>query len=394
MPRTVTLALLDDDGALLGALPPVEVEVPWWQETASVIAAVQERFGVEVAVLRLLHAPEHFPGGEVTYLAQTGPLSAGELPATRAIDVDLNDHPLRPDYAKPGGPDRSLDWAAEQLHELEFGPIGAATQMRTWNLSAIWRLEAAAGTVWLKQVPAFFAHEPVVLRWLAAEGFGLSVPIQLATDGSRMLLADLPGVDLYAAGLGVRASIAATHHHIQVEAAAQATRLIGLGVPDLRGPRLTEVVTRVTQWYAESDPALEALVAGLSDRWAAIDACGLPDTLVHGDLHPGNARGDEVHQAVLDWGDSFVGHPGFDILRLTERVSEPEGAALIEAWAARWQHAVPGCDPVKAIDLLRPVAALRNAATYARFLANIEPSEHPYHAGDVPFWLHQAALAA
>jgi len=389
MPRTVTLALLDEEGALLGALPAFDVEVPWWQETATVVAAAQERFGIEVAILRLLQAPAEFPGGEVTYLAQTA-----DHPDTEAIDVDLSEHPNRPDYAKPGGPHRSLDWAAEQLRELELGPIGTATQMRTWNLSAIWRLEAAAGTVWLKQVPSFFAHEPIVLRWLTAEGFGLTTPIQLATDGLRMLLADLPGDDLYTAGLGVRASIAAAHHHVQLEAAAQATRLIGLGVPDLRGPLLTEIVTRVSEWYAQGDVALADLVAGLPDRWAAIDACGLPDTLVHGDLHPGNARGDETHQVVLDWGDSFVGHPGFDILRLTERVAEHDAAALIDAWAARWQDAFPGCDPIKAIQLLRPVAALRNAACYARFLARIEPSEHPYHAGDVPFWLRQAALAA
>jgi Phosphotransferase enzyme family len=394
VPRIVTLALLDDHGAPHGALPPFEVEVPWWQETASVISAAWERFGVDVTILRLLRAPEHFPGGEVTYLAETALSPASPRPATQDIDVDLSDDPRRPDYAKPGGPGRSLDWAADQLLDLELGPIGVATQMRTWNLSTIWRLEAAAGIVWLKQVPAFFAHEPVVLRWLAAEGFGLTAPIQLASDGLRMLLAHLPGEDLYRGGLGVRASIAATHHHVQVEAAAQAARLIGLGVPDLRGPALTEIITAVVDEYAPGQPELADLVAGLPDRWAAIDACGLPDTLVHGDLHPGNARGDETHQVVLDWGDSFVGHPGFDILRLTERVAESEAATLIDAWAARWQHAVPGCDPIKAVDLLRPVAALRNAACYARFLAHIEPSEYPYHAGDVPFWLGQATIAA
>jgi len=37
--------------------------------------------------------------------------------------------------------------------------------------------------------------------------------------------------------------------------------------------------------------------------------------------------------------------------------------------------------------LLRPVAALRNAAAYAHFLANIEPVEHRYHAADVGAWL-------
>jgi hypothetical protein len=44
--------------------------------------------------------------------------------------------------------------------------------------------------------------------------------------------------------------------------------------------------------------------------------------------------------------------------------------------------------------LLRPVAALRNAATYAHFVANIEPAERPFHASDVPYYLALAAELA
>ena len=388
MPRTVTLALITDEGAVLGALPPFEVEPRWWHETASIVTGAQKRFGVEVAVLRLLHGELPVPpGGAVTYLAQVS-----EVPriALSPIDVDLADQPNRAAYARLGGPAASLDWAAGQLEELELGPIGTAIQQRTWNLSAIWRLESAAGTVWLKQVPEFFAHEPAVLRWLAMEGFGLTSPMQLATDGLRMLLADLPGADLYGCGNDVLQAIAATQHEVQLTAATQVPRLLDLGIPDLRPSRLTAHLTHTVNEYAGSDPALADLVAGLPDRWAAIDECGLPDTLVHGDLHPGNARGDATHQVVLDWGDSFVGHPGFDILRLTEWLPEPDAGELIDAWAAQWQDAVPGSDPLRAIKLLRPVAALRNAAVYARFLAHIEPAEYPYHADDVPFWLDKA----
>jgi hypothetical protein len=63
-------------------------------------------------------------------------------------------------------------------------------------------------------------------------------------------------------------------------------------------------------------------------------------------------------------------------------------------WAKLWREAVPGCDPQAAVEALRPVAALRNAAAYASFLANIEPNEHPYHAADVPFWLGEAQRIA
>jgi aminoglycoside phosphotransferase (APT) family kinase protein len=120
----------------------------------------------------------------------------------------------------------------------------------------------------------------------------------------------------------------------------------------------------------------------------------MPDTLVHGDLHSGNVRGNEAERTIIDWGDSFWGQPGFDILRLSERLSTEDASALVAYWAAFWREALPGCDPEAAVEALRPVAALRNAAVYAHFLARIEPAEHPYHAGDVPFWLAEAQRIA
>jgi hypothetical protein len=46
------------------------------------------------------------------------------------------------------------------------------------------------------------------------------------------------------------------------------------------------------------------------------------------------------------------------------------------------------------LELFRPVGALRSAATYAAFLDQIEPAEHPYHRADVPLWLDRAATYA
>ncbi|NUT32146.1 MAG: aminoglycoside phosphotransferase family protein [Hamadaea sp.] len=388
MPRIVTLALVRSDGVLLGALPAFRVETPWWQETAEVVAGARDRFGVEVAVLRLLRGENSAPpGGAVTYLAEVATAPAVPL---EPVDVDLADDPRRADYARPGGPAASLDWAADRLADLGLGPIGTVTQQRTWNLSAIWRLETAAGTVWLKQVPRIFLQEHRLLRRLAAEGFGLVTPMQLATDGRRMLLAHIPGEDLYGAALPVRQAIADRLHDIQLTAAVQTEALLDLGVDDLRGPVLSAAVKLMTRGYADLDPALVALVDGLPARMAQVEACGLPETLVHGDFHPGNTRGDENHQVILDWGDAFIGHPAFDILRLTEDVSDADADVLLTAWAQRWREDVPGSAPERAVELLRPVAALRNALVYHRFLRAIEPSEHPYHAADVPYWLKKA----
>lgn len=384
--RTVTLILVDHDANVLGALPPFAVEVPYWPEVGGVVTGARERFGIDVTVLRILSAePPVQPGGEVTYLAQTSALP--EIALTPA-EIDHSEQPNRAPYARVGGPAESLDWAGEALTSSGRGPLTRAEQQRTWNLSAIWKLTTPDGLVWLKQVPHFFAHEAAVIAWLATIGGG---PELIAAYDGRMLLADIPGDDLYRADLAVRHAIAVDLHRYQLASIRDLRRLAAVGVPDRRGPLLAEFLAAVVAEHGGGEPRLDELVAGLDERMAELTACGLPDTLVHGDLHPGNVRGDTQHRTIIDWGDSFLGHPGFDILRLTERVTDDEAAALTTAWAVRWREAVPGSDPERALELMKPLAALRNAAIYAAFLAAIEPAEHPYHASDVEFWLSHAA---
>ena len=196
-----------------------------------------------------------------------------------------------------------------------------------------------------------------------------------------MLLRDIPGDDLYGAGPEVRAAIARDHHALQLASLPALHHLAAVGVPDRRGDRLAD-------WLQVLN---HPLVRPAQQRIDQALGCGVPEALVHGDLHPGNVRGDADHRTVLDWGDAYLGHPAFDILRLTDGLDASQARPLLDAWARRWKEAYPGSDPLRAVDLLRPVAALCAAATYARFVAKIEPSEHSYHADDVPFWLSRAA---
>ncbi|WP_435122372.1 phosphotransferase family protein [Micromonospora tulbaghiae] len=401
MSRTVTLVLLDSAGRPLGALPPFGVPEPWWQEAGSIVAAVRQRHGLEVAVLRLLDADRPGPpGGHVRYLAQV--VAARVAPLEPAVDalgvplepvaVDLAPHPLRQPWAEAGGPADSVAWATGELRRLGCR-VTAVAQQRTWNLSAIWRLDTERGPTWLKQLPPFARHEPTVLAFPGATNSLIDGPVVLAADGEgRMLLADVPGADLYGAGARERAAVAAEHHAVQLRACGVVGELVAAGVPDLRGAGLAGWIRERLAGHDVS--AAAGLLDGLDHRLRQVGDCGLPDTLVHGDLHPGNVRGDDGHRTVIDWADSFVGHPAFDILRLTEDVDADAAARLIDAWARRWRTDVPGSDPHRAVDLLRPVAPLRQAAVYAMFLAAIEPSEHPYHVHDVPAALARAAAVA
>ncbi|MEV7626555.1 phosphotransferase [Actinoplanes sp. NPDC089786] len=392
MGRTVKLVLLDTLGVPLGALPPFDVSVPWWPEVEEVVAGARSRYGIEVQVLRLLTASGATAatgGGTVTYLAQL----AGSPPiAVEPADPDLSPQPCRAPYAEPGGPAASIRWAIAALDALG-SPNAVATQRKTWNLSAIWRLDVAGAPVaWLKQVPEFFAHEPAVLGLVAGVAPGLVPPLLAAGSQGRMLLAHVPGEDGFGAGAGVRAEIAAEWHPVQEHFADRVDDLLAVGLPDAR--LAVEPFARVAAGHRADVDGLGEVIDELPRRLERIAACRLPDTIVHGDLHPGNARIRSGAPAVImDWGDASVGHPADDILRLTEGLPGTEAEALTVAWALRWRAARPDSDPQLAAELMRPVFHLRRAVIYADFVAKIEPAEHPYHAADVREGL-TAAVAA
>jgi hypothetical protein len=411
--RTVTLVLLDRAGQLLGELEPFELSLPWWQEASDVVEAARQRFALDLAVLRLLDAERpHPPGGAVRYLAQlfrakplhegssaVHPAAAERLPALRPVSEErrrraLEPQPLRAAWAKPGGPEQSIAWVRARLAELGLGELGVASQQRAWNLSTIWRITSGPRgehVSWLKQLPAFFAHETAVLRWLGRDLPGVA-PSLLAADGfGRQLLANAPGSDRYDAAAREREGFAKLLHVVQQRAAQAADGLVRAGVPDRRGARLGRFIRHWLDMSGVDRTPAAAVLDTLDARLSALADCGLDDTLVHGDFHPGNVRCDGEHATLLDWGDASVGHPGFDILRLCDGCSASDAAALVHAWCERWRADCPGSDPERAVRLLRPLAALCGAAVFASFVAQIEPSEHPFHAADVPAQLERAA---
>lgn len=390
-PRSARLVLVTPSGDLLGQLPPVDVDTPWWQDAEAVVRAIRERDRLDVTVLRLLEGAGPPAGGLVTYLAQV----AAE--ARPAADLEpwtgqLDEHPLRQAYARPGGPDVDLAWADDVLRRNGLQRSGAPEQMRTWNLSSLWRIPLPEGVAWLKVVPPFFAHEGALLERLA----GGPVPPLLGWDGGRILMPEIPGDDLYGAPLPTLSRMVQLLVGLQRDWLGREAELLALGLPDWRPTALTEAIASVVERTADElqpgDRAeLGRLVDGLPARFARVAEAGLGDALVHGDFHPGNVRGRADGPIVLlDWGDSGVGHPLLDQAAFLDRMAPDSIEPIRRRWRREWQRAVPGSDPDRAARRLAPVAAARQAVIYRRFLDNIEPAEHPYHASDPADWLTRA----
>ena len=391
--RIVTLVLVDDAGSVLGALPPFRAETPWWMDIGPVVRAVRARHGLRVTVLRVLdteRASAH--GGAVTYLAQLD--ADATLPTLLSWNGTLPEDPKRHPYARIGGPQADLAWAASALQAQGDAPAGEPEQIRTWNLSSIWRLPTRSGSAWLKVVPPFFAHEGRMLQALA----GAPVPHLIGHEGGRLLLAHIPGEDCYEAPLAARLKMIDLLVDLQHRWLDRGGQLLALGLPDWRGPALTTsftaLIDRRTDAIQHDDRApLDAFVTALPARFAALAECGVGDTLVHGDFHPGNVRSDGRTQTLLDWGDCGIGHPLLDLPAFLDPTPEGEREATRAHWFAAWQGALPGADLARAVRLLGPLAMARKALIYQNFLDGIEAAEHPYHRSDVPDFLHRTADA-
>jgi hypothetical protein len=391
--RTATLVLCTPEGEVMGQLGPFQTSLPWWQDASDLVARVREEHDVDVTILRVLDASLPAPpGGRVTYLAEVDGARARGL-ALSDWPGTLEPHPLRLPYAEPGGPSRDLAWADARLEDHGLVRTGRPQQMRTWNLSSLWRIPVEEGSVWLKCVPPFFAHEGAVLDRLQ-DG---PVPRLLAHQAGRALMHDIPGEDLYGAKEPTLLGLVSMLVSLQTEwGGGREAELLALGMPDWRGDPLSEAIESVVRrtWPelgSEERRALSVLLERLPQRFASLAECGVPDSLVHGDFAPGNARGREDAIVLLDWGDCGVGHPLLDISSFVDRIPSEVVAQVKNHWMTRWRQAIPGSDPTRGAEILEPISAARKAVVYQGFLDRIEPSEHPYHRADPALWLSRAA---
>lgn len=391
-PVIASIVLVDGAGNVLGRLPELPTTMPWWQEVGQIADRVREEYDLSVTILRLLESERRRPpGGVVTYLAELGEDPA-PLPRLLPYDTPLGEHPLRLPYALPGGPARDLEWARAQLLASGHGDVQMARQVRTWNLSSIWCISTERARFWLKVVPPFFGHEGAALTLFQGE----AVPELVASDGSRVLMPDIPGEDCYEpSGTQVEQMVEMLvdmqwRWHDRV-AELRACGLPHWGLAEYT-TRARDLLERQGERLADADAdTLSRFLDALPDRWHAIDACGIPEMLVHGDFHPGNVRATGERLTILDWGDCYIGHPLLDRPPMLERIPPATVERIDRLWLDCWRARLPDADVATAARLLEPVAAMRLALVFQLFLDNIEPSERVYHRDDPEVWLLRSA---
>jgi hypothetical protein len=376
-------AVVTHRGACAGVVGPFPVDNPWWAEVEPVVGHLEQTLGGPAVVLRLL-AVEGSDGardGHVTYHAEALRPPRDLAPGDFADD----DHPLRMPWARASGIEELFGWASRHADLT-----GRPAQRKTWNLAGLFRLPTADGPVWLKAIPAFAAAEPAAIAAIADADPGL-VPAVLASAPGRLLLADVPGTDCWDPSPQVVVDM--------VHRLATAQARIGpppRGIPDRRPEALAAAVRDLLDGPvgAELSPGELHAARGLHRRWEMLADCGLPDTLVHGDFHPGNWRCGDSAPVALDFADAHLGNPVLDGLRAIDFLPPGLRDTAAGTWIAAWAAAVPRSRPAEALRVAEPLAHLAYAVRYQEFLDNIEPSERVYHLGDPAAAIRQALACA
>lgn len=304
----------------------------------------------------------------------------------------------RPPWARPGWFAGAAAWIAASLAGRGEALVAPVEQVRSWSLSCVLRARTAAGAVYFKAATEtdFFVNEPAVMAALAARYPG-QIPAPLAVDAARrwMLLDDFGPPLGWAAPLAAQEALFRAHARLQIATARQPAWLLAIGCIDRRLDRLA---AQIDPLLADLDglvgldageiARLRALAPGLKARCAALSACALPATLVHGDLHGGNAALRAGVPLVFDWTDACLAHPFFDLMTLLHQ-DEDAAATLRDAYLAEWSDFAPPARLREAWALARPLCALHQAVSYRAIMATLDARTRHENAGDGADWLRR-----
>lgn len=382
MQRTVS-ALVTFEDTFVGVLDRFAPKSRWWSDVEEVAAHLGSVLGVPAVVLRLVDVVggRGMRDGHVTYHAEALWQPAVRLPGEEPASL-FDDAPRRASWATAAGVREALNWAEQALDRIGRPSTAPTRQIKTWNLSGLFRFSTKEGAAWLKTTPLWASCEATAIEVVAAADPSL-VPQILAADRDRrwLLLDHTPGIDHWTASADLLRTT--TTRWVKAQSAIAdrwSTAPHGIAAlstfADLLDGEMTEDLTR-----PEID-ALTRLVNDLPILVAELGICGIPNSVVHGDFHSGNWRSDGREAVIIDWADSMYSHPAIDAIRLRDFVPSGNRSLITAAWVQAWSTLIPDADPAGALRAAEPLAHLSRAVRYQAFLDNIEDSERRYHIGD------------
>lgn len=391
----------------------------WFPDVEAPVRALREQLGIEARVLVCL---DDRPGATEYLMAVDGAVpdearwvSDLDDPLVVAARKHLAlpaDSPVTPAWTMHSWYAEAMRWIDEHLEAVGSPRTGLPTQVRSWGLSNVLRCPTAKGDVYFKALahsstirparvdalPLLFAHEPLLLQKLSDERPG-AVPTPLAIDEKRvwMLLPDIGPALANQSDMSLWLEAVRKHARLQRSYAEQTDRLLAFSCVDRRLTVLDGEIDRLFGPNPATDrlePAERALLPRraeqLREAITELAAIGVPETLLHGDLHPRNLAVRDGQVLAFDWTDAAVSHPFLDLVTFVEKRSpistDPQ---LKDAYLAEWaQYAAPA-DLRRALVLAEELGALHQTMTSLHLPDHLSgPSKEPMFRG-ATLWLRR-----
>jgi len=320
---------------------------------------------------------------------ELAPLVSAALDQERGGPVPVE----RAAWCRAGWSEETTAWVDEVLAQRGAHRTGRPTVVKSWGLSHVERIPTSEGVRYLKASSALFAHEPATTAWLAGLAPAL-VPGVLAIDQACLLMDALPPAQPALTVEQHRVATCTAMAQVQVAVARRADELRETGLPerglastgrelaDMRRTRMP-VGQLDGRRHRELEDGLDRAL-GLLDELAA---CGLPDALVHGDLHPANVVVAADGAVIFDWSDACLGHPVLDLVHLCAdrpRTAPSElnwNTPWVQAYLAPWREGCTESTLRRALALADVADLAFQAVTYQRIQASLEPDARQDLAG-------------
>jgi hypothetical protein len=292
-----------------------------------------------------------------------------------------------------------MAWIEAELAVRGQALVKPVEMVRSWSLSYVLKVTTTAGVYYLKTVAdlPLFVNEAALVGTLSRL-YPRHVPTPLSSNLERdwMLLPELPEVVGWKVSVETRQAYLCDFGRLQITAVADVNTLLAAGCLDRRLARLPEWIEAVLTsemvlaTVAETEQAqLKALIPRLQSLCQALASFGLPETLVHGDLHGGNVAVQNGEFVYFDWTDVCISHPFFDMLNIFFEEDTAVRSQLRDAYLAEWTDFAPMDRLLAAWSLAEVLGAVHHAVSYWQIMANVEERNQYQLDWALPFWLRQ-----
>jgi hypothetical protein len=371
--------------------------------------AIKSRWGLEVFALEIWNAG---PGDEACVIAEllTPDRAAAlkKLPFERLKGSDLSEEECRllelllagetkTCVSCPGWIDEALAWAGSATGSTFSSKSGIAQ----WNAGGGFVLLCARSDAgqkyWIKAAGERNAHEFAITQ-LLAKSYPEFLPKLIAiqaqwnawlTEDAGTPISEVPDADELVPA-------ARSMARLQLLTVGRVAPLLETGAFDQRLAVLRSHIDRIIEYLmramarqASTNPAPIAadrlLEVGeiLRDACFRLEALGLPETLIHNDVNPGNILCDGANLVFTDWAETAVGNP-FTVCERMCRLNPSHRKSLQAVYRDCWSDRLSDKDFEEAFNLTHLVAVyayLYGRGTWLKQTEGAPPKLDSYRRG-------------